>query len=233
MSLQCTWRSDGSVAWLCRQGLHVAEELAATAHEAGGQGYRVRRSGLDTAEFLLAAGPAEPLRPLGAVASGGESARVMLALKAAPALAMSSGAGEQQQPNSAGHHAEGGSNGAGPADAAAGASGAQIMVLDELDSGVGGRLGAPVARLLRRMSPGAASQILCVSHLPQVWGFARPPVTLSCWRNALTDRKAAVLKDGPQLCGICTGGGACRASRGGAQDCGWRGARCDEIHCPC
>ena len=36
-------------------------------------------------EFLLAAGPAEALRPLGAVASGGETARVMLALKAAPA----------------------------------------------------------------------------------------------------------------------------------------------------
>ena len=36
-------------------------------------------------EFLLAAGPAEALRPLGAVASGGETARVMMALKAAPA----------------------------------------------------------------------------------------------------------------------------------------------------
>ena len=44
------------------------------------------------------------------------------------------------------------------------------MVLDELDSGLGGRLGKPVAQTLRRMlaSPGAASQILCVSHLPQV-----------------------------------------------------------------
>lgn len=36
-------------------------------------------------EFLLAAGPAEALRPLGVVASGGETARVMMALKAAPA----------------------------------------------------------------------------------------------------------------------------------------------------
>jgi len=44
-------------------------------------------------------------------------------------------------------------------------------VLDELDSGVGGRLGQPVAQMLRRMAgpaAGAASQILCVSHLPQV-----------------------------------------------------------------
>ena len=52
------------------------------------------------------------------------------------------------------------------------------MILDELDSGVGGRLGRPVAAMLRRMAAapgggeggggGAAAQILCVSHLPQV-----------------------------------------------------------------
>ena len=47
------------------------------------------------------------------------------------------------------------------------------MVLDELDSGVGARLGKAVGQLLRSLtanpsilsSPG---QILCVSHLPQV-----------------------------------------------------------------
>ena len=51
-------------------------------------------------EFLLAAGPAEALRPLGAVASGGETARVMMALKAAPAfvLADSGAAVEGQLP---------------------------------------------------------------------------------------------------------------------------------------
>ena len=51
-------------------------------------------------EFLLAAGPAEALRPLGAVASGGETARVMMALKAAPAfvLADSGAALEGQLP---------------------------------------------------------------------------------------------------------------------------------------
>ena len=54
--------------------------------------------------------------------------------------------------------------------------GAPIMILDELDSGVGSRLGQPVAAMLRRMaapassaagSPGTATQILCVSHIPQ------------------------------------------------------------------
>ena len=61
-----------------------------------------------------------------------------------------------------------------------------IMILDELDSGVGGRLGAPVGRMLRRMvlpqagGRAATSQILCVSHLPQVsrragWDLAGCP----------------------------------------------------------
>ena len=51
------------------------------------------------------------------------------------------------------------------------------MILDELDSGVGSRLGQPVAAMLRRMTAapagsgaghGTATQILCVSHIPQV-----------------------------------------------------------------
>lgn len=49
--------------------------------------------------------------------------------------------------------------------------GSQVLILDELDSGVGGRLGTAVGQLLRSMVRGgpaaAASQILCVSHLPQ------------------------------------------------------------------
>ena len=49
--------------------------------------YRAGEAGLDRVEFLLAPGPAEPLQPLRSVASGGESSRVMLALKAAPAVA--------------------------------------------------------------------------------------------------------------------------------------------------
>jgi DNA repair ATPase RecN len=110
-------------------------------------------------EFLFAAGPEEPLRPLSAVASGGEAARVMLAIKAAPALAQ-------------GRHAGGG-------DAVA--RGAPILILDEIDSGVGSRLGQPIGRILRRMAgapaaanpaAAAAAQVLCVSHLPQVAAHA-------------------------------------------------------------
>jgi DNA repair protein RecN (Recombination protein N) len=45
------------------------------------------RTGADAVEFLLAANPGEPLRPVKAVASGGELSRVMLALKTAFAKA--------------------------------------------------------------------------------------------------------------------------------------------------
>lgn len=64
--------------------------VSAVCHNAGEEGdrpYKVGQAGLDRVEFLLAPGPAEPLQPLRSVASGGESSRVMLALKAAPATA--------------------------------------------------------------------------------------------------------------------------------------------------
>ena len=48
-----------------------------------------------------------------------------------------------------------------------------LMVLDELDTGVGARLGKAVGSLLRGLSAqplvkNSPGQILCVSHLPQV-----------------------------------------------------------------
>jgi DNA repair protein RecN (Recombination protein N) len=45
------------------------------------QGGRIAQSGLDTIEFQFAPNPGEPVRPLRAIASSGELARVMLALK--------------------------------------------------------------------------------------------------------------------------------------------------------
>ena len=39
-------------------------------------------NGFDDAEFLISTNPGEPPRPLGAVASGGELSRIMLAIKA-------------------------------------------------------------------------------------------------------------------------------------------------------
>ena len=176
----------------------VPAEQAAACYEEAGQ-YRVRSSGLDTAEFLFAAGPAEPLRPLSAVASGGESARIMLALKAAPAFMLAAEAAataDGGSSESSSRSSSGGSGGAAdgsaaaasaasssstassPASSAASSSSSQIMVLDEIDSGIGSRLGAPIGRILRRMAGPAGlrvGQILCVSHLPQVGALLTAP----------------------------------------------------------
>eukprot|EP00898_Chlorokybus_atmophyticus_P007444 jgi/Chlat1/7700/Chrsp64S07147 len=102
--------------------------------------YKYTSNGLDSVTFLLAASPAEPLRPLAHVASGGESARIMLALKTTPG--------------------------------ASGTAGSPVAVFDELDSGVGGRLGSRVGDALRRLSEFGNTQVLCVTHLPQVAVFA-------------------------------------------------------------
>ena len=84
------------------QGLVVDEATAAAVYERGDTAYRVAPHGLDAVDFLLAAGPAEPLRPLAAVASGGESARIMMALKAAPAAAAASIAASAETSDCAG-----------------------------------------------------------------------------------------------------------------------------------
>lgn len=127
--------------------------------------FRVSPSGLDSVTFLLAAGPSEPLRPLADVASGGEAARVMLALKAAAAAVAAPAADSSSDGSS-----DGGSS---TPTAAAAASGSPppVLVLDELDAGVGSRLGAPIGRLLQRLVAGSqptASQVLVVTHTPQV-----------------------------------------------------------------
>lgn len=53
------------------------------AESAWGHGYPGDATGLEQAEFLLAANPGEGPRPLARVASGGEISRIMLAIKAA------------------------------------------------------------------------------------------------------------------------------------------------------
>jgi DNA repair protein RecN (Recombination protein N) len=56
--------------------------------------------------------------------------------------------------------------------AASGAKGGvtRTLVFDEVDAGVGGGAAEAVGRRLKRLS--AASQVLCVTHLPQIAGFA-------------------------------------------------------------
>jgi DNA repair protein RecN (Recombination protein N) len=44
------------------------------------------------------------------------------------------------------------------------------LVFDEVDAGVGGSAAEAVGRRLKRLA--ASSQVLCVTHLPQIAGFA-------------------------------------------------------------
>lgn len=93
-------------------------------------------SGVAPVEFLLSLNPGEPPKPLVKIASGGETSRVMLAIKAA----------------------------------LAGADPHPILVFDEIDSGIGGRVGDVVGRRLWDL--GRHSQVLAVTHLPQIAGQA-------------------------------------------------------------
>lgn len=136
--------------------------------------YLMRPHGLDSVEFFFAAGPDEPLRPLSAVASGGEAARLMLAIKAAPSLLRGSnadGCGEDESLFEEEVLADDEGDGADKFGAAP-----SITIFDEIDSSIGSRLGMPVGRILRRMAGvqgTGAAQVLCVSHLPQVAAYGQ------------------------------------------------------------
>jgi DNA repair protein RecN (Recombination protein N) len=93
---------------------------------------RFTADGADEVEFLLGANPGEERQALRRVASGGETARIMLALRTALAV-------KQTIPT---------------------------LVFDEVDAGVGGRLGPKVGEHLRGLT--RHHQVLCVTHLPAI-----------------------------------------------------------------
>jgi DNA repair protein RecN (Recombination protein N) len=93
-------------------------------------------TGIDRVEFLIAPNPGEPLHPVARIASGGETSRIMLALKTVLSRA-------DQIPT---------------------------LIFDEIDAGIGGRTGAIVGQKLWSLSD--AHQVLVVTHLPQLAGFA-------------------------------------------------------------
>lgn len=94
--------------------------------------------GLDRIEFLITPNPGEPLKPLVKIASGGETSRVMLALKTVLAVA-------DETPT---------------------------LIFDEIDQGIGGRVGGVIGQKLWGLAHQARHQVLCVTHLPQIAGFA-------------------------------------------------------------
>ena len=120
-------------------------------------------TGVDRVEFLISANPGEPLKPLAKVASGGETARLMLALKSVLTAA----------------------------DAT------PTLIFDEIDQGIGGRVGSVVGQKLWQLtgqepanfappsddnsgpddsqrisrSGPVPHQVLCITHLPQLAAF--------------------------------------------------------------
>ncbi len=123
-------------------------EVALAEREAG-------PSGGDSVEFMLAPNPGVPPGPLREIASGGELSRVMLAL-----ITASRGAA----PDAAA---------AKPASAKRAASrrktgerAGETLVFDEIDAGIGGHAARAVGARLREL--GASTQVLCITHLPQI-----------------------------------------------------------------
>jgi DNA repair protein RecN (Recombination protein N) len=92
-------------------------------------------TGMDRVEFMIAPNVGEGLKPLAKVASGGETARLMLALKSTLAHA-------DKTPT---------------------------LIFDEIDTGIGGRVGTIVGQKLWGLTN--AHQVLCITHLPQLASF--------------------------------------------------------------
>jgi DNA repair protein RecN (Recombination protein N) len=92
-------------------------------------------TGADRVEFLIETNPGEGLKPLVKIASGGETSRLMLALKHVLAEA-------DQIPT---------------------------LVFDEIDQGIGGRVGVIVGQMLWQL--GRKHQVMCVTHLPQLAAY--------------------------------------------------------------
>jgi DNA repair protein RecN (Recombination protein N) len=138
-------------------GAFVEGAAAAAAGETAGR-YAFDTHGLDSVAFLVSANPGEPLRPLVKVASGGETSRLMLALKTVLGRA-------DETPT---------------------------LIFDEIDQGIGGRVGGTVGRKLWALTvccksgsttygngdaaedPAASRirhQVLCITHLPQLAAY--------------------------------------------------------------
>ncbi len=92
-------------------------------------------NGIDQVEFLIAPNPGEGLKPLVKIASGGETSRLMLALK----------------------------------NVLARADTIPTLIFDEIDQGIGGRVGAVVGEKLWNL--GRRHQVFCVTHLPQLAAY--------------------------------------------------------------
>ncbi len=103
----------------------------------------------DDVRLVMSSNPGMPMLPIAKAASGGELARVMLAIRLAchDASAREDHLVDDSRP-------------------------ARTVLFDEVDAGVGGQAALAVGRALRRLAHVEKAQVLVVTHLPQVAAFA-------------------------------------------------------------
>jgi len=118
--------------------LGMAEAKFAVGIEPG----QVGPHGPDAVEMMVQTNPGQEIAPLRKIASGGETSRIMLALKSI----------------------------------LADSDRISVLVFDEIDANIGGRLGSVIGRKLRELASAPSStsnhQVLCITHLPQIAAFA-------------------------------------------------------------
>ncbi len=128
-------------------------------------------AGGDDVTWLLGANAGEAALPLAKVASGGELARTMLALRL-----VLSGLRTSSSNGSAGGKSRARSR-ALPLALEGSEATARTLVFDEVDAGIGGEAAVAVGRALAAL--GEHHQVLVVTHLPQVAAFADHQVAVS------------------------------------------------------
>ncbi len=115
----------------------INREEDAKGVKLGDKRYSFDATGIDKVEFLISSNVGEPPKSLSKTASGGETARLMLAMKSALSAV-------DETPT---------------------------LIFDEIDAGVGGRMGSVVGAKLWTLTNGM-HQVFCVTHLPQIAGYA-------------------------------------------------------------
>ncbi len=131
---------EKELADLSMSGAKFEVEFATAESDAGVEvtpGIRTafNETGIDQVEFFIAPNPGEGLKPLTKIASGGETSRLMLALK----------------------------------NVLTGADFIPTLIFDEIDQGIGGRVGNVVGEKLWRLARN--HQVMCVTHLPQLAAY--------------------------------------------------------------
>jgi len=111
-------------------------------------------SGCDRVAYMFEPNPGEPARPLSAIASSGEIARVMLALKVVTPVAGGSSEGRGKKGRRQ-----------------------NTLVFDEIDANVGGEVGRIVGAKMRQVAK--VHQIIAITHLPQCAAYGERHLVVS------------------------------------------------------